>query len=224
MQERPHWSDGWIAKLKADQRALRADVAVLVTASLPKDCRRFALIDGVLVTDFACAGALAAVLRANLLELAQARNAAIQKHDTLELLHRYLSGVEFRQRVEAIVDAFTAMRADLDQERRAAERSWARRAKQIDAVTFNVAGFYGDLQGLLPALPSIGLLELPRGLVLVRGASPLGLPTQAARSRFGGSHRARGSLAGWRRAVHRIASSLVRRYVLAASVSADCRG
>jgi hypothetical protein len=156
-----NWSDGWIAKLKTDQRALHADVAVLVTAALPKDCRRFAMIDGVLVTDFACAGALAAVLRANLLELAQARNAAIQKHDTLELLHRYLSGVEFRQRVEAIVDAFTAMRADLDQERRAAERSWARRAKQIDAVTFNVAGFYGDLQGLLPALPSIGLLELP---------------------------------------------------------------
>lgn len=156
-----NWSDGWIAKLKTDQRALHADVAVLVTAALPKDCRRFAMIDGVLVTDFACAGALAAVLRVNLLELAQARNAAIQKHDTLELLHRYLSGVEFRQRVEAIVDAFTAMRADLDQERRAAERSWARRAKQIDAVTFNVSGFYGDLQGLLPALPSIGLLELP---------------------------------------------------------------
>ena len=31
----------------------------------------------------------------------------------------------------------------------------------IDAVTFNVSGFYGDLQGLLPALPPIGPLELP---------------------------------------------------------------
>ena len=58
-----NWSDGWIAKLKTDQRSLHADVAVLVTASLPKDCRRFTMIDGVLVTDFACAGALAAVLR-----------------------------------------------------------------------------------------------------------------------------------------------------------------
>jgi len=156
-----NWSDGWIAKLKADQRALHADVAVLVTASLPKDCRRFTLIDGVLVTDFACAGALAAVLRANLLELAHARHAAVQKNGALELLYRYLSGVEFRQRVEAVVDAFTAMRADLDQERRAAERAWARRAKQIDAVTFNVAGMYGDLQGLVPSLPRIGALELP---------------------------------------------------------------
>jgi len=156
-----HWSDGWIAKLKADQRSLRADAAVMVTAALPKDCRRFTLIDGVLVTDFACAGALAAVLRANLLELAQARSAAIQKHDTLELLHRYLCGVEFRQRVEAIVDAFTKMRHELEQERRAAERAWARRVKQIDAVTFNVSGMYGDLQGLLPSLPRIAPLELP---------------------------------------------------------------
>lgn len=156
-----NWSDGWIAKLKSDQRSLHADVAILVTAALPKDCRHFITIDGVLVTDFTCAVHLAAVVRAHLLELAHVRGAAIQQHGTLELLHRYLSGVEFRQRVEAIVDAFTRMREDLEQERRTAERNWARRAKQIDAVTFNVAGFYGDLQGLVPALPSIPLLDLP---------------------------------------------------------------
>ena len=95
-----NWSDGWIAKLKQDQRSLHADVAVLVSATLPKGCSRFALIDGVLVTDFACAAALASVLRANLCQLAQARNAAINKEESLELLSRYLSGVEFRQRVE----------------------------------------------------------------------------------------------------------------------------
>ena len=156
-----HWSDGWIAKLKDDQRALRADVAVLVTAALPKDCRRFTMIDGVLVTDFACAGALAGVLRSQLSALAQARHAAIRKHDTLELLYRYLSGVEFRQRVEAVVDAFEKMRGELDQERRAAERTFARRAKQIDAVTFNVSGMYGDLQGMLPSLPDLRALAPP---------------------------------------------------------------
>ena len=59
------------------------------------------------------------------------------------------------------MEAFTAMRHDLDQERRAAERQWARRSRQIDAVTFNVSGMYGDLQGLVPALPPIALLELP---------------------------------------------------------------
>jgi hypothetical protein len=158
-----NWSDGWIAKLKQDQRSLHADVAVLVSVTLPKGCARFALIEGVLVTDFACAPGLASVLRANLCQLAQTRSAAINKEEKLELLHRYLSGIEFRQRVEAVVEAFTAMRHDLDQERRAAERQWARRSRQIDAVTFNVSGMYGDLQGLVPALPSIALLELPEG-------------------------------------------------------------
>ena len=158
-----HWSPAWIEKLKDDQRALRADVAVLVTTSLPKGSARFTLLDGVIVTDFACAAPVAAILRSHLLQIAQARNAAIHKEEKLELLYRYLSGVEFRQRVEAIVAPFERMREDLDQERRAAERQWSRRSKQIEAVTFNISGMYGDLQGLIPSLPSISRLELPAG-------------------------------------------------------------
>ena len=156
-----NWSDAWIPKLKQDQRSIHADIAVIVSAALPKGYARFAFVDGVLVTDFACASSLGAVLRANLCQLAQARSAAVNKEEKLELLYRYLSGVEFRQRVEAVVEAFTAMRHDLEQERRAAERQWARRARQIEAVTFNVSGMYGDLQGLVPALPTIARLELP---------------------------------------------------------------
>jgi hypothetical protein len=159
-----NWSDTWITKLKADQRALRADVAVLVSATLPRGCSRFALVDGVVVSDFASAAALGSVLRVNLLQLAQARTASVHKEEKLELLYRYLSGTDFRQRVEAVVEAFAEMRQELDQERRAAERQWARRARQIDAVTFNVAGMYGDLQGLVPALPPIALLELPEAV------------------------------------------------------------
>jgi hypothetical protein len=73
--------------------------------------------------------------------------------------------------VEAVVEAFTVMRHDLEQERRAAERQWARRARQIEAVTFNVSGMYGDLQGLVPALPPIALLELPEEEEPIRAAS-----------------------------------------------------
>jgi hypothetical protein len=157
-----HWSDTWIAKLKEDQRMSRSDVAVLVSAALPKGCARFAIVDGIIVTEFACAGAVAALVRAQLLQLAQARAAASTKDERLELLYRYLSGVEFRQRVEAVVEAFANMRRELDQERRAAERQWAKRAKQIEAVTFNVSGMYGDLQGMV-SLPPIQMLELPSG-------------------------------------------------------------
>jgi hypothetical protein len=158
-----NWSDGWIAKLKMDQRAIRADVAVLVTACLPRNITRFGYVDGVLVTDFASAAGLAAILRAQLLALGQARTAAINKEERLELLHRYLTGTDFRHRVEAVVEAFDAMRQDLDQERRAAERQWSRRMRQLEAVTLTIAGMYGDLQGLVPALQPIALLELPAG-------------------------------------------------------------
>jgi hypothetical protein len=85
----------------------------------------------------------------------------MNKEEKLELLYRYLSGIEFRQRVEAVVEAFAGMRQELEQERRAAERQWSRRARQIEAVTFSIAGMYGDLQGLVPSLPPIALLELP---------------------------------------------------------------
>jgi hypothetical protein len=158
-----NWSDGWIGKLKMDQRAIHADVAVLVTACLPRGVSRFGYVDGVLVADFASAAGVALILRAQLIAVAQARVAASHKEERLELLHRYLTGTDFRHRVEAVVEAFEQMRQDLEQERRAAERQWARRARQLEAVTLNIAGMYGDLQGLVPALPAIGLLEPPGG-------------------------------------------------------------
>jgi hypothetical protein len=156
-----NWSDTWIGKLKMDQRAIHADVAVLVTACLPKGVSRFGYVDGVLVADFASAAGVALILRAQLLAVAQARVAAAHKEERLELLHRYLTGTDFRHRVEAVVEAFAQMRQDLEQERRAAERQWSRRTRQLEAVTLNIAGMYGDLQGLVPALPAIGLLETP---------------------------------------------------------------
>ena len=190
VQEPKNWSDGWIAKLKQDRRSLRADVAVLVTATLPKGCTRFALIDGVLVTDFACAAGLAAVLRANLCQLAQAKSAAISKEESLELLYRYLSGVEFRHRVEAIVEAFANMRQELDQERRAAERQWARRARQIDAVTFNVSGITATCKGwFLPCRRSRSL-SCPRrrsrsGTIVEARESGRRTPASRTTDRFG---------------------------------------
>jgi hypothetical protein len=101
----------------------------------------------VLVTDFTCAVAIASLIRSNLIQMAQVRSAAVNKDEKLELLVRYLSGIEFRQRVEAVVDAFARMREDLDQERRAAERQWAKRAKQIESVTFNSQGCTATCRG-----------------------------------------------------------------------------
>jgi Uncharacterized protein conserved in bacteria (DUF2130) len=78
----------------------------------------------------------------------------------LGVLYNYLSGSEFKQRVEAIVESFVEMQEDLQEERRVAERRWSKREKQIQRVITNTSGMYGDLQGLIgSSLRAIPALE-----------------------------------------------------------------
>ncbi|MBR0831355.1 DUF2130 domain-containing protein [Bradyrhizobium manausense] len=155
------WNDNWITKLKDDQLTMRAELAVLVTDKMPPDCRHFAQIDNVWVANPQCAVSLAVALRHQLAEVALARKSAIGRGEKLELLHTYLTGAEFRQRVEVIVETFTAMQIDLQEERRAFLRRCTRREKQLNRVIGSTAGLYGDLQGVLGAsLGSIPSLEL----------------------------------------------------------------
>jgi hypothetical protein len=144
-----NWSDAWIAKLKDDRRKARADIAVIVSEVLPKDCNHFKEIDGVWVCHPRCAVNLAAALRLLMVQVTQAKNSAIGKSEKMEVLYRYLSGPEFGQRIEAIVDAFKVMQEDLQEEKRVTERRWGKREKQIQSVISNTAGMYGDLQGLI---------------------------------------------------------------------------
>jgi hypothetical protein len=158
------WSDGWLGKLRDDQRDAKADMAVLVSVTLPKGLNHLDYLDRVWVTDFPAAIGLATALRASLIELAQARSALVGKSEKMELIYGYLSGPEFRQKVEAIVESFVAMKTDLDSEKRAMEKIWGNREKQIQRVIGNMAHMYGDLQGIIGAsLPEIKVLELPSG-------------------------------------------------------------
>lgn len=157
------WSDEWIAKLKDDQREVKAEFAVLVTEAMPRDVTSFACVEGVWVTTVSLAGGLAEVLRAGLMQLAQAKLAAVGKNEKMEAIYNYLSGSEFRQRIEAAVEAFRSMRDDLEHEKRAMMKIWSKRDKQIERVAANTARMYGDMQGIITTLPEINALELGPG-------------------------------------------------------------
>lgn len=155
------WSEGWIEKLKDDQRDAKAEIAVLVTTVLPKDVNHFQIINGVWVTHPALAVCLAMALRTNLIQVANARISAIGKNEKMEALYSYLSGPEFTQRIEAIVGSFIIMKNDLDQEKRAMSKIWAKREKQIERVIINLSGMYGEMQGIVgTSLGQIKSLEL----------------------------------------------------------------
>lgn len=158
------WSDAWLGKLRDDQRELRADIAAIVTTVLPKSVRNAALIEGVWVTDMATLQGLATALRSQLVQVAVARATAQGRGSKMDLLYDYLTGTEFRQRVEAVLEAFVGLKDDLERERRAMESAWAKREKQLGRAISGLAGMYGDMQGIVGAsLPRVARLELGSG-------------------------------------------------------------
>jgi hypothetical protein len=156
------WSEGWIQKLKDDQREIKADLAVIVSVVLPEDVKGFVFRDGVWICDIKLAVALATALRINLESLTREKAMSVGKNEKMEVLYNYLTGVEFKQRVEAIVEAFSSMDEGLRKERMAYEKIWSEREKQIKKVMNNTIGMYGDLSGLV-TLPQIKRLELGEG-------------------------------------------------------------
>ncbi|MHB8159128.1 MAG: DUF2130 domain-containing protein [Thermoleophilia bacterium] len=157
-----NWANDWISKLKDDQRAVRADVAVLTSTVFPGDAEGICEYDGVWLTDFSSCIGLASALRQGLVELAHARNAQEGKSGKMEMIYNYISGAEFRQRVKAIVEPFMEMRNDLHKEQVAMQKLWSKREKQIDRVLLGAAGMHGDLEGIVGAqLPGVKMLELP---------------------------------------------------------------
>ena len=156
-----NWSDGWLTKLREDQRTAKADISVLVSQALPKGVEAFDVVDGVWVTSPRAALPVATVLRHSLLQVSMARAATEGQQTKTEMVYQYLTGPRFRHRVEAIVEAFSSMQEDLDKERKAIMKQWAKRQEQIERVMGATVGMYGDLQGIAgKSLQEIEGLEL----------------------------------------------------------------
>ena len=58
-----NWSDGWLQKLREDQRVAKADAAIIVSQALPKTIETFGQIDGIWITSPKCSVALAIAIR-----------------------------------------------------------------------------------------------------------------------------------------------------------------
>jgi len=142
------WSDGWLVKLREDQREAKAEVAILSSMALPKGVESFELVEGVWVTHPRVAMPLATTLRQSLIDLATARQAGEGQQTKTEMVYQYLTGPRFRQRVQAIVEGFSSMQEDLDKEKKVITKQWAKREEQIEMVMQATVGMYGDLQGI----------------------------------------------------------------------------
>lgn len=157
-----NWSDGWLAKNRDDQREAKAHLGVIVTAAMPKNVETFARIQGVWVSSLRCAVPLAFALRDALVRTAAAQTAAQGREGKMETMYSYITGQSFRQRVSGIVESLIGMQTDLDAEKRATTRQWAKRQRQIELLMTSTAGMHGDLQGIVgKTMPEIEGLTTP---------------------------------------------------------------
>ena len=159
-----NWSEGWIAKLKDDQRQTGGEtVGIIVTKALPKSIKRFGFQDGVWISDFYSIIGLATAIRTKFQELHQTKSAIAGRSSISDLIYNYVTGTEFRTRIEATGEALREMKADVDKEKAAMEKMWAKREKQLYRIVHNMAGVYGDLTGLGATLQKVQTLELEAG-------------------------------------------------------------
>ncbi len=160
------FSRGWLEKLRDDQRDAHADLAVLVTTALPQEMPGSSgamQISGVWVCSFDMVSTITSVLRYALVQVDRARETQQNAVDKATLLYEYLTGQEFRHQFSAALESLLAMKNSVAEERRAFEKRWKEREKQVDRAARAMAGMWGSIGGIaggaLPEMPEFRLIE-----------------------------------------------------------------
>lgn len=145
------FANDWIEKLKSDMRTLGADVAIIVTQTLPKDMDRFGEKDGVYICTFTEVRSVALLLRNALLKIAEAKKSQENKGDKMVMLYDYLISSEFSEQWKAIREGFMSMKLSIQKERDMMEKLWKSREKQLEKVLLNAAHIKGSVEGIAGA-------------------------------------------------------------------------
>ncbi|HEV7780623.1 MAG TPA: DUF2130 domain-containing protein [Chitinophagaceae bacterium] len=149
----------WIDKLKADMRSLGADIAVIVTKTMPREMDCFGIKDGVWVCSFSEVKALASVLRDGVIRVFNAAKSQENKGDKMHLLYDYLTSNEFAEQWQAIREGFMSMKLSIQKERDAMEKLWKAREKQLEKVLLNAAHVRGSIEGISGTDVDLNLLD-----------------------------------------------------------------
>lgn len=158
---KPPWKEDWVATLKKNKREIAADEAVLISEVMPKEIKTAGYREGVWVTEKNFVVGLASTLRANLIQIYYVKEAAKGKDKKVEILYSYLSGVEFKHRIENIVEAFTNIQVRIEKEKRYFSSKWAHDEKDLRLVIDTTFGLHGDFKHIMGNnLPEIKGLEI----------------------------------------------------------------
>ena len=157
-----NFSVEWISKMKDDMRLKQADIGVIVTETLPDGKSRFCEVEGIWVCTFLEFKALALLFRHNLSRIGEVLAAQENKGEKMSMIYRYVTGNEFKQKLEAAFESYHDMQEDLLKEKTLFTSQWAKREKKLLKAMENLVCLYGDVRGIAGgAVQEIKALEFP---------------------------------------------------------------
>ena len=163
------WTDDWLMKLKDDLRAEKADIPVIVSTTLPKEAENgFGLKEGVWVVNYNLFLPVAIILRKSLFDVARQKALTANQGRKADLLYEFITGNEFKQQIEALVEVYQEMNDQIAKEKIAFEKIWKNREGQLKRLITGAVNVYAGAQGLvgtssMPAIKGMELLELDEG-------------------------------------------------------------
>ena len=138
----------WIDKLKKDMLAMGADIAVIVTKTMPKDLQQFGEKNGVYICNFSEAKSLALVLRNAILKIGESRTSQENKGDKMVAMYNYLTSHEFVGNMNAMREGFRGLRSMMQKEREDFEKNFKKKEKQIELIIQNSLHISGSVEGI----------------------------------------------------------------------------
>lgn len=157
-----HFSYEWISKIKDDMRLQQAGLGVLVTEVLPEGMTRFGEVEGIWVCTFVEFKALALLFRQQMVRIGEVLASQENKGDKMQMIYSYVTGNEFKQKLEAAFESYHEMQEDLVREKTLFTSQWARREKRLLKAMENLVSLYGDVRGIAGgAVQEIRSLEMP---------------------------------------------------------------
>jgi len=143
------WQDSWVMKLKEDKLKVKWNIAILVTTVLPKWIENFGMLNDIMVCLPKYVIPVASMLRDKLISISKVEKSLEWKDIKMEMLYKYLSSEEFSSKIAMMVDVFANLKSWIDAERRAMEKNWKKREKDLERATYAITWLYWELESLM---------------------------------------------------------------------------
>ena len=143
------WQAAFIPKLNNDKTTYGADYAVLVTTAFPPRQRDFCVVDGVPVIHPRLFVNLVRIIRQSLVDIKFHELSFEERGLKLEQLMIYLSGPDFKNKMQSTFKAIDKLEEMQQKERRAHEKSWKDEAFLLRSIRSSSSDIQNEVRAIL---------------------------------------------------------------------------